>query len=170
MFPNVSLLQATNGRYIGSVSTPTNLEVVQSMCNRNYLVVAYNDPVEYRQPLSNRVTSSHGRRSQAQKGRQPTSAKKPVKNAKSPKKPDDAPDEPEPTVVVKRHIISVLNLPDMHENFRTTLALMEKEKQRKRALLRSLSGHPMAEPVPDEPDPAPEEPEVDPSILCQPEE
>ena len=166
MFPNVSLLRATNGRYIGSVSTPTNLEVVQSMCNRNYLVVAYSDPVEYRQPLANRVTSSHGRRSQ--KGRQPNSAKKPIKNAKSPKKPDDAPEEPEPTVVVKRHIISVLNLPDMLENFRTTLALMEKEKQRKRALLKSLSGHPMAEPVPEEPDPIPDEP--NPSILCEPEE
>ena len=135
-FPNMSILQANDGGYIGSISTPVNLEIFQSVWNRNYVIFAYIDPVEYRLPVASSGSSSYGRRSTQKGAKQTTPVKKPVKASKP---QQDGTEEPEPTVVIKRHILALLNIPETLEEFKNTLFLMEKEKQRKLEFIKSLA-------------------------------
>ena len=166
LFPNVSAIEEETGAYIGTAATPMNLAVVQTLWNKNFVTFVYVDPVEYRQPLSSRLGSSQGKRGASSKNSKPTSAARKVvsKNAKQvPKKGEEVKEEPEETVVIKRHIISVLNLGEILADFHQKLEMMEQEKLRRRMKLRGI---PIEEPVEEQH----EDDEVDPSILCQQEE
>ena len=168
LFPNVSAIQEETGAYIGTAATAINLPVVQSLWNRNYVAFIYSDPVEYRQPVTTRIGSSQGRRG-ASKNSKPTSAARKVvsKNAKVAKKAEEAKEEPEETVVLKRHIINVLNMSEVVADFNEKLEMMEREKMRRRMKLRGL---PYEEPQEPEPPQEPTEEmggDVEGSILCQ---
>lgn len=144
VFPNISIIKAQNGSYCGSVLTPTNIELVTFLMNKNWAIFIYNDPVEYRLSTPSRGTSpAHGKRGVAQKGAKnaAANAKKgkinPRVNKKAAEETKEA--EQEITVVVKRQIIGYVDFKAVKEFFDKRQENIEKEKKQRRKSLMMLN-------------------------------
>lgn len=139
LFPNISIIKAKDGAYSGTVLTPTNIELVTVLLNKNYGVFVYNDPVECRIATPSRGTSpAHGKRGVPQRGARAgaASAKRGKGNTKVVKKAVEEPKEveQEPTIVVKRQIIGLADFNSIIEFFDKRHEAIEKEKTKRRMM------------------------------------
>ena len=46
VIPNISVLNAATGQYIGTIATPSELSIEATICNPNYLALVFSDPSE----------------------------------------------------------------------------------------------------------------------------
>ena len=149
MFPNCSIINATNGFYYGTISTPTNMELVKILLNKNWGAFIYNDPIEYRQSATPTRGPSplHGKRGIVPKITKPVvgnNKKAKVVARVNKKSLEEAKEtEQEPSVIIKRHIIGIINFEDVIDNFNQTHDAMEKEKIKRRELIKAMMAQPL---------------------------
>lgn len=145
MFPNCSIINSNGGFYYGTISTPTNIELVKILMNKNWGAFIYNDPIEYRQSATPTRGPSplHGKRGVSPKIIKPVpgSSKKGKVVARVNKKSLDETKETEQesSVVIKRHIIGVISFEDAFNHFIKMHDAMEKEKLKRREMIKSMA-------------------------------
>jgi hypothetical protein len=133
-FPNVSVLNGKSGHYIGTATSPANLELLQTLWSKEYVLFVYNDPVEFKASAAERGASSHGKRGASPKGGK-GGAPPPKKGAKGrgAKKIEEAKEpEAEATVVIKRQILGILPLARTTGEFQRIYERAEAEKIKRR--------------------------------------
>lgn len=144
MYPNCSIINSSNGIYNGTISTPINIELVKLTMSKKYAAFIYNDPIEYRQlttPIRG-PSPIHGKRGISPKITKPiVNNKKGKANPRLSKKTSEETKEieQETSVVIKRHIIGIVNFETAIEYFNKMHDTMEKEKTRRREMIKLMA-------------------------------
>jgi hypothetical protein len=136
LFPNVSVLNAKTGNYVGTAASPANLELIQTIWSKEYVLFVYNDPVEFKASSTERSASpAHGKRGASPKGGKPPPLppKKGGKGGRGARKVEEAKEpEPEAALIIKRHILGLLPLGTTIDGFQKVYERGEAEKIRRR--------------------------------------
>jgi hypothetical protein len=156
LFPNISVLNDVNCGYLGTIETPVNLKLLQTMWNKRFIALIYDDPVEYRPAAPDGAPSlAHAKRAAPPKpgGKAGQTASRKLKGSRSMKKLEYVKElEPEPNPAMKRQIISLVNLTDIVGMFRANHERIQNEKEKRRRLRSGRRTEPAAvrDPTPTE--------------------
>ncbi|EAX99825.1 hypothetical protein TVAG_088070 [Trichomonas vaginalis G3] len=139
LIPNVSFLNP-DGKYIGTVRTPANIEQVDFVWSNNFAIFVYKDPKEYLVPATKTPPPTHGKKGMSPKNaKQPPSKKPTTKSLKDSKKVEEVKEEQEPMVVMRREIIGYMSIEDVRNEFIESLISNDKTAQERRNLIKSKS-------------------------------
>ena len=141
LFPNISFLNSLTGKYIGTLSTPSNLENKFFLMSDKIILLIYNDPIENLVSTQNRnLLSPHGKRGSSPKGSKPNpNIKKNIKPNKNNKKVEENKEpEQDPLIPIKREIIGFVSINDIIKYFHQSISNNEKLALERREFLRSM--------------------------------
>ena len=141
LLPSISCVFGDSGRYMGTINTPSNLQLITVLWNQDTCVFVYKDPKDYLVPAA-KVNPTHGKRSTNQKGGK-NATKKGTKSGKlgSSRKvqAEEPKEEAEPMIVQKREIIGMLKLDEFVAKFEHAADSSERASAERRSLLKTLS-------------------------------
>ena len=141
LLPSISCVNGDSGKYLGTINTPSNLELITVLWNQDTCVFVYKDPKDYLVPAT-KVTTSHGKRNANQKGGK-NASKKGSKGGKagttSSRKvnAEEPKEENEPMMIQKREIIGLLKLDEFIAKFEHAADSSERASAERRTLLKS---------------------------------
>ena len=147
LVPNISCVDESSGKYLGTIKTPANLEVIDTLWSDRTCIMIYKDPKDYLVPATKLAPLAHGKRGTSPKGRKEP-AKRGTKlgkgvgsgNATSKKfLAEEIKDEPEPMIVQRRELIGFIKLDEAIEKFEKTASSTEKAAEDRRLHLKSIS-------------------------------
>lgn len=129
LIPTVSFMNP-NGKYIGTIRTPSNLDHIDILWGNNFAIFVYKDPKEYLVPAAKTTPQpAHGKKGLSPKAdkKQTSSKVKSTKSIKDMKKVvEEAKEEPEPMVVMRREIIGFMSVDEVKKEFQDAAIQLEK--------------------------------------------
>ena len=132
MIPNISILDAATGKYIGSASSPSNLQVETQAWGPSSVIIVYTDPNQDAPKPENK--DENGQKDESQKtdrDTMKTDRKNEKKNEKKPPKKLAKKEEvvEENTAVIKKQIIGFADLNAISEQLIAKIKEMEMATQ-----------------------------------------